>query len=67
MSSYMQHFQKCSRIVSEYKLVKDGAQWGILDTETESVFFVFWPPWVRHRYLGISKGRVEDDTQDIAV
>ena len=55
MSSYMQHFQKGSRIVAEYKLVKDGSQWGLVDTETGSVFFVLWPPWVRHRYLGVSR------------
>ncbi len=34
---------------AEYRLTKDGSQWGIEDRETQSVFYLFWPPWVRHR------------------
>ncbi len=38
---------------SEYKLTKDGSQWGIEDADTNAVFYLFWPPWVRHRFVGL--------------
>eukprot|EP00955_Chlamydomonas_euryale_P083098 363798-Chlamydomonas_euryale.AAC.3 len=52
LSSYMQNFVRAGRLAAEFRLVKDAAQWGILDDETGSVFYVLWPPWVRHRYVG---------------
>lgn len=64
MSSYMQNFQKSSRIASEFKLVKDGTQWGLLDPETQGVFYVVWPPWVRHRYIG--HARQYEEVDDLA-
>ena len=52
LSAYMQNVVKNAALVAEYKLVKDASQWGLMDEATQSVFYVFWPPWVRHRYLG---------------
>ncbi len=33
----------------DYRLDKDGSQWGTMDSETSSKFFVLWPPWVKNR------------------
>jgi len=52
LPAYMANMVKHGALVAEYKLVKDGAQWGLVDSETQSVFYVMWPPWVRHRYVG---------------
>ncbi|GAX83969.1 hypothetical protein CEUSTIGMA_g11393.t1 [Chlamydomonas eustigma] len=55
LSTYMRNVVKLGKIAADYRLMKDGTQWGLLDVETQSVFFVVWPPWVRHRYVGIKE------------
>jgi hypothetical protein len=40
--------------INEYRLTKDGTHWGVEDLQTQSVFYLVWPPWVRHRLLGMS-------------
>ena len=51
---YRIHINSSSRTqVSEYHLSKDGSQWGLVDPETQAVFYLFWPPWVRHRFTGL--------------
>lgn len=52
LPTYMQNLVKSHWLVAEYSLVKDGTQWGLVDDETQSVFYLMWPPWVRHRFVG---------------
>lgn len=52
LSSYMNTLSKTSPMVAAYRLLKDASQWGLVDEETQAVFYVMWPPWVRHRYVG---------------
>lgn len=54
LSSYMNQLSKVNNHVLSYGLTKDSTQWGMVDEDTQSVFFVFWAPWVRHKYLGSS-------------
>jgi hypothetical protein len=35
--------------VSAFHLLKDATQWGLLDEDGRTVFYVMWPPWCRHR------------------
>ncbi|KXZ54593.1 hypothetical protein GPECTOR_4g658 [Gonium pectorale] len=52
ISSYMNTLAKRHHLVASYQLLKDATQWGLVDAASQGVFFVMWPPWVRHRYLG---------------
>ncbi|GLI59937.1 hypothetical protein VaNZ11_001987 [Volvox africanus] len=52
LSSYMNTLCKRNHVVATYQLTKDATRWGLVDEGTGAVFYVMWPPWVRHRYLG---------------
>ncbi|GIL52861.1 hypothetical protein Vafri_8631 [Volvox africanus] len=52
LSSYMNTLCKRNHVVATYQLIKDATRWGLVDEGTGAVFYVMWPPWVRHRYLG---------------
>ncbi|KAL6759204.1 hypothetical protein V8C86DRAFT_1351378 [Haematococcus lacustris] len=63
LSSYMQNLAKNSALVAEYHLAKDGIQWGLVDPETQAVFYLLWPPWVRHRYLAPALSTTQQQQQ----
>ncbi|GLC33522.1 hypothetical protein PLESTM_000080500 [Pleodorina starrii] len=52
LSSYMNTFAKRDHVVATYQLTKDATRWGLVDEASGAAFYVLWPPWVRHRYLG---------------
>lgn len=52
LAMYMNNFAKNNREVHEFRLIKDASQWGLIDTDTQTIFFVLWPPWQRHRFSG---------------
>eukprot|EP00798_Chlamydomonas_sp_ICE-L_P030306 gene30306-35295_t len=52
LGNYMNNFAKCNHLVSEFRLLKDASQWGMVDEDTQTIFYVLWPPWVRHRFFG---------------
>jgi hypothetical protein len=53
LSSYMNTLAKASPMAAAYRLFKDASQWGLVDEETQAVFYVMWPPWVRHRCVRV--------------
>jgi len=55
LPAYMQQLVLHHCLVAEYKLTKDGTQWGLEDQESGSVFYLLWPPWQRHRFAGSIK------------
>ncbi|KAG2426311.1 hypothetical protein HXX76_013068 [Chlamydomonas incerta] len=52
LTSYMNTLAKRHHLVAAFHLLKDATQWGLVDGDTGAVFYVLWPPWVRHKYLG---------------
>ncbi|KAG2436100.1 hypothetical protein HYH02_011611 [Chlamydomonas schloesseri] len=52
LTSYMNTLAKRHHLVAAFHLLKDATQWGLVDADTGAVFYVLWPPWVRHKYLG---------------
>eukprot|EP00201_Polytomella_parva_P023427 CAMPEP_0175039474 /NCGR_PEP_ID=MMETSP0052_2-20121109/607_1 /TAXON_ID=51329 ORGANISM="Polytomella parva, Strain SAG 63-3" /NCGR_SAMPLE_ID=MMETSP0052_2 /ASSEMBLY_ACC=CAM_ASM_000194 /LENGTH=696 /DNA_ID=CAMNT_0016301337 /DNA_START=575 /DNA_END=2662 /DNA_ORIENTATION=- len=56
-------------VVASFRLVKDPTQWGIVDSESGTVFYVFWPPWIRRRFFGsipATKGSGAAEAVDLA-
>lgn len=49
LPAYMSRLAKFDATVLEYGLQKDAAQWGVIDDDSQSVFYVLWPPWAHHR------------------
>lgn len=49
LSAYMNHMAKNSLLVSQFHLSKDSVQWGLGDSDSPAVFYVYWPPWLHHR------------------
>ncbi|EFJ47320.1 hypothetical protein VOLCADRAFT_120968 [Volvox carteri f. nagariensis] len=52
LSAYMNTLAKRNHVMSTFQLTKDATRWGLVDEDSGAVFYVLWPPWVRHRYLG---------------
>ena len=44
---YMNHLAHSHWLVSQFCLSKDVGQWGLVDDDSDSVFYIFWPPWAR--------------------
>ncbi len=49
VTSYMNTLAKRHHLVAAFHLLKDSTQWGLSDPGSGAVFYVMWPPWVRHR------------------
>ena len=49
LTSYMNTLAKRHHLVAAFHLLKDATQWGLVDADTGAVFYVLWPPWVRHK------------------
>lgn len=49
MTSFMNHTAKTHAAAVEFQLAKDSTRWGVMEGTEPHVYFVFWPPWTRHR------------------
>lgn len=46
--AYMNQLAMSHMVVQEFNLRKDAHKWGLVDQETDTVFFVFVSPWGKY-------------------
>ena len=46
MTTYMNHMFRTNETVNTFNLRKDATRWGVVETGSPGLYYVFIPPWV---------------------